>query len=123
MINYKEIEQKWQAEWSRAKVFEAEPNEKKPLLVTAAFPYVNSPQHIGHIRTYGTADSYARYKSKGEKNATTPRTIDIIQTAMYFEWFLCSSSFMNLTEETCEWKKLESIVTNAIPERSSQKKI
>jgi len=61
MINYKEIEGKWQKAWEEAKVFEVEPNEKRPFMVTAAFPYVNIPQHIGHIRTYGTADTYARY--------------------------------------------------------------
>ncbi len=61
MLDYKEMEEKWQKAWSQAKVFEPEPNDKKPLLVTAAFPYVNSPQHIGHVRTYGTADTYARY--------------------------------------------------------------
>ena len=62
MMDYKAIEAKWQKAWDREKVYEAEPNEKEPLLVTAAFPYVNSPQHMGHIRTYGTADTYARYK-------------------------------------------------------------
>lgn len=61
MLDYKEIERKWQTAWAHARVFEAEPNEKEPLMVFAAFPYVNSPQHIGHIRTYGTTDTYGRY--------------------------------------------------------------
>ena len=61
MINYNEIEKKWQKAWEDSKVFEVEPNDKKALLVTAAFPYVNSPPHIGHARTYGTVDAYARY--------------------------------------------------------------
>ena len=61
MLDYKGIEQKWQKAWDNAKVYEIEPNERPALLVTAAFPYVNSPQHMGHIRTYGTADTYARY--------------------------------------------------------------
>ena len=61
MIDYKEIERKWQTAWAHARVFEAEQNEKESILVFAAFPYVNSPQHIGHVRTYGTADTYARY--------------------------------------------------------------
>jgi leucyl-tRNA synthetase len=62
MINYKELEARWQKAWADAKIFEAEPGDKDGLLITAAFPYVNTPQHIGHLRTYGTADAYARYK-------------------------------------------------------------
>lgn len=72
MINYKEIEEKWQKAWNSAKIFEVEPSEKEGLLVTAAFPYVNSPQHIGHIRTYGTADTYARYKRMRGFNVLYP---------------------------------------------------
>ena len=61
MMNYSDIEAKWQKAWADAKIFEVEPSDKKSLLVTAAIPYVNTPPHIGHIRTYGTADTYARY--------------------------------------------------------------
>ncbi|WP_048192189.1 leucine--tRNA ligase [Pyrolobus fumarii] len=57
------IADKWRARWEEAKVFEADPNPEKPkFFVTAAFPYPNSPQHIGHGRTYTIADVYARYK-------------------------------------------------------------
>ena len=62
MINYKELEARWQKAWADAKIFEVEPDDRDGLLITAAFPYVNTPQHIGHLRTYGTADAYARYK-------------------------------------------------------------
>ncbi len=72
MMNYKSIEEKWQRAWADAKVFEVEPNDRKPLLVTAAFPYVNSPQHIGHVRTYGTADTYARYMRMMSFNVLYP---------------------------------------------------
>jgi leucyl-tRNA synthetase len=72
MIDYKDIEQKWQKAWNDAKIFEVEPNDKKPLMVTAAFPYVNSPPHIGHARTYGTADAYARYKRMRGFNVLYP---------------------------------------------------
>ena len=61
MIDYNAIERKWQKAWADAKVFEPEPSDKKPILITAPFPYVNSPQHIGHLRTYATTDTYARY--------------------------------------------------------------
>ena len=52
-LNYAEIEPKWQKAWADAKVYESEPDERKGMLVTAAFPYVNTPLHIGHLRTYG----------------------------------------------------------------------
>ncbi|MEM4295852.1 MAG: leucine--tRNA ligase, partial [Candidatus Anstonellales archaeon] len=35
---------------------------KKKFFITAAFPYPNSPQHIGHARTYSMTDIYARFK-------------------------------------------------------------
>ncbi len=72
MIDYKAIEEKWQKVWADAKVFEAEPDDRPGLLVTAAFPYVNAPQHIGHLRTYGTTDMYARYKRMRGLNVLFP---------------------------------------------------
>ncbi len=61
MINYSEIERKWQKAWADAKIYEPEPNEKEGFLVTFAFPYVNSPMHAGHMKTFSLTDSYARY--------------------------------------------------------------
>ncbi|MEM3405124.1 MAG: leucine--tRNA ligase [Candidatus Micrarchaeaceae archaeon] len=73
IIDYKSIEEKWQAEWEKAKIFESDVNnEKKPYMVFAAFPYVNSPQHIGHLRTYGTADILARYMRMRGYNVLFP---------------------------------------------------
>jgi leucyl-tRNA synthetase len=66
MINYPEMEKKWQKVWEDLKVYEADPDNRPALLVTAALPYVNMPQHIGHLRTYSTADLLARYmRAKG----------------------------------------------------------
>ena len=57
-----QIAEKWQNEWEKAKVFEANPDPKREKrMITVAFPYTNSPLHIGHGRTYITADIYARY--------------------------------------------------------------
>ena len=56
------IEEKWRKRWADAKCFEPDPDSaKEKRYITAAFPYPNSPQHIGHGRTYTTADIYARY--------------------------------------------------------------
>lgn len=58
----KEIDQKWQSQWKDAALFDVDPaKSKKKKFITAAFPYPNSPQHIGHGRTYTTADIYTRY--------------------------------------------------------------
>jgi leucyl-tRNA synthetase len=72
MIDYNEIEAKWQTRWEVDRVFEVDPNDKPGLLVTAAFPYVNMPQHIGHLRTYATTDLYARYKRMRGFNVLYP---------------------------------------------------
>ena len=72
MINYSEIERKWQGEWEKARIFEGDVGSKESFMVTAAFPYVNAPQHIGHMRTYGTADVLARYKRMRGMNVLYP---------------------------------------------------
>ena len=75
MIDYRSIEQKWQKAWDDAKVFDPEPDEREAFMITAAFPYVNAPQHIGHIRTYGTTDTYARYKRMKGFNVLYPMAL------------------------------------------------
>jgi leucyl-tRNA synthetase len=58
----KKIEEKWQKKWEAARIFEANPDPSKPkCFITVAYPYPNSPQHIGHGRTYTLADVHARY--------------------------------------------------------------
>ncbi|MGC9132732.1 MAG: class I tRNA ligase family protein, partial [Candidatus Micrarchaeia archaeon] len=61
-MDFKNVEKKWRDVWEKEKIFEVEPNNKPKFFITAAFPYPNSPQHIGHARTFGTADVYARFK-------------------------------------------------------------
>ena len=60
-INWNEIETKWQSKWNESKDFETNPNEKPKKFITVAYPYPNSPQHIGHGRTYTLADVHARF--------------------------------------------------------------
>ena len=72
MINYKEIEQKWQKAWQDAKAYEPEVSDKESLMVFAAEPYLDMPQHVGHLRTYGTADVYARYMRMKGMNVLYP---------------------------------------------------
>jgi len=55
------IEKKWRQKWIDTKQFESDPNNKEKKFITVAYPYPNSPQHIGHGRTYTLADVHARY--------------------------------------------------------------
>ncbi|MGC8676140.1 MAG: leucine--tRNA ligase [Candidatus Micrarchaeia archaeon] len=71
-LDFPDIEKKWQKAWDDAKVFEAEPSDKPAFMVFAAFPYVNTPLHIGHLRTYGIADMLARYKRMRGYNVLFP---------------------------------------------------
>ena len=66
-INWNLIEKKWLDYWRINKINESDiDNTKKKFFITVAYPYPNSPQHIGHGRTYTLADVHARfYKLKG----------------------------------------------------------
>jgi len=65
-INWNEIENKWRSKWNESKDFETDPNDKPKKFITVAYPYPNSPQHIGHGRTYTLADVHSRfYRMKG----------------------------------------------------------
>lgn len=61
MTNWNNIETKWRVKWQENHDFETNPNEKKKKFITVAYPYPNSPQHIGHGRTYTLADVHARF--------------------------------------------------------------
>ncbi|MBS7613695.1 class I tRNA ligase family protein, partial [Candidatus Bathyarchaeota archaeon] len=59
----KSIEEKWRKIWEEERAYEADLNQSKPkFYLTVAYPYPNSPQHVGHGRTYTITDIYARYK-------------------------------------------------------------
>ena len=60
-VNWNEIEVKWRSKWNENKDFETNPNKKQKKFITVAYPYPNSPQHIGHGRTYTLADVHARF--------------------------------------------------------------
>ena len=65
-LEWNDIEKKWRERWIAEKQFETNPNNKQKKFITVAYPYPNSPQHIGHGRTYTLADVHARfYRMKG----------------------------------------------------------
>jgi leucyl-tRNA synthetase len=62
-LDWDVIQQKWSKRWDKDRIFEPDPEPGKPkFYLTVAYPYPNSPQHIGHGRTYTLTDVYARYK-------------------------------------------------------------
>jgi len=56
-----------------------DPSREK-FYLTAAFPYPNSPQHIGHARTYTITDVYARFKRHQGKNVLFPMGFHVTGT-------------------------------------------
>jgi len=73
MSQTKQIEEKWQAKWEKARIFEADPDPKrKKLLVTFPYPYMNGPLHVGHTFTATRVDVYARFKRMQGYNVLWP---------------------------------------------------
>jgi len=72
-INWNSIEEKWRDKWEAQRIFQADPDyAKKKYFITVAYPYPNSPQHIGHGRTYTLADVHARYMRMKGYNVLFP---------------------------------------------------
>ena len=73
MSQTREIEQKWQAKWEAARLFEADPDPKrKKVMVTFPYPYMNGPLHVGHAFTASRVDAYARFKRMQGYNVLWP---------------------------------------------------
>ena len=75
-----ELEDKWQKKWADARIFEPDVSEIRKFFLTAAFPYPNSPQHIGHARTYTTTDVYARFMRMKGYNVLFPMGFHVTGT-------------------------------------------
>ena len=72
-LDWDRIEEKWRKRWTDDKLFETDPqSHKKKYFLTVAYPYPNSPQHVGHGRTYTLADVHARYKRMNNYNVLFP---------------------------------------------------
>jgi len=73
MVDWKHIENKWRTKWADAGIFETDPDPDKPkYYLTVAYPYPNSPQHIGHGRTYTLTDVHARFRRMQGYNVLFP---------------------------------------------------
>jgi leucyl-tRNA synthetase len=67
---FNKLAEKWSKDFCN--LYNVEPNDRPKFFVTVAFPYTNSPFHIGHGRTYVTADIYARYMRMKGYNVLFP---------------------------------------------------
>jgi len=73
ILDWSKMEEKWRRIWESSNIFEADADFKKDkYFLTVAYPYPNSPQHIGHGRTYTLADVHARYMRMRGKNVLFP---------------------------------------------------
>lgn len=75
-----ENEEKWQKKWAEEGVYEPKDEGGEKKFYTAAFPYPNSPQHIGHGRTYTILDIHARYSRLHGKNVLLPMGFHVTGT-------------------------------------------
>ncbi len=60
--NYIEIENKWQKEWYKEKIYESKKTNNKKFFIHFAYPGVSGYLHVGHMRGFTYCDIIARYK-------------------------------------------------------------
>ncbi len=69
-----QIDAKWQAEWEKCRLYRADDTSfKKKFYLLIEFPYPSGAGlHVGHIRSWGAMDAYARKKRMEEYNVLYP---------------------------------------------------
>jgi len=60
--NYVTVEQKWQNEWFKNKIYEAQKEKNKKFFIHFAYPGVSGYLHVGHMRGFTYCDTIARFK-------------------------------------------------------------
>lgn len=82
LVDWKEIDKKWQKAWREEEIFEADPSEESKFYLTVAYPYVSGPMHVGHARTYTVPDAIARYKRMQGHNVLFPMAFHFTGTPL-----------------------------------------
>lgn len=78
MINSREIEKKWQAQWVKENAFQANPKSTKPKYYALdMFPYPSGTGlHVGHAASYMPTEIISRYKRAKGFNVLHPMGYD-----------------------------------------------
>ncbi|MBO4366311.1 MAG: leucine--tRNA ligase [Clostridia bacterium] len=78
VYDFKQIEPKWQAEWEKARLFEAEDNSNKPKFYgLVEFPYPSGHgMHVGHIKAYSGLEVVSRKRRMQGFNVLFPIGFD-----------------------------------------------
>jgi leucyl-tRNA synthetase len=77
IVNFSDIEKKWQDKWEKKKVFEVKENKKNKFYVLEQFAYPSgSGLHIGHAFIYTIGDIFARFKRMQGFNVLHPTGYD-----------------------------------------------
>ena len=72
-VDWKQIDRKWQSEWAKARIFEADPDpSRQKCFVTFPFAYMSGPLHVGSGFTAARIDAYARYMRMRGLNVLFP---------------------------------------------------
>ena len=72
-VDWKQIDKKWQTEWRKAAIFEADPDpSRSKCFVTFPFAYMSGPLHVGSAFTAVRIDVYARYMRMRGYNVLYP---------------------------------------------------
>jgi len=120
-LNWARVGEKWRKKWSESRIFESEPqSHKKKYFLTVAYPYPNSPQHVGHGRTYTLADVHARYKRMKSYNVLFPMGFHYTGTPIVSMSQRIKSNDLELIET---FKQIYKIPTNIISSFKEPKKI
>ena len=78
MINFKEIEAKWQERWEKDGIYKFDSNSKKEkIYCLEMFSYPSGAKlHMGHWYNYGPVDTWARFKRMEGFNVFHPMGFD-----------------------------------------------
>jgi leucyl-tRNA synthetase len=80
-MDISKIENKWQKEWEKSKIFEVEADKKKEkLFFTMPYPYISGSLHIGQGRCAINVDIFSRYKRMRGFNVMFPMAFHITGT-------------------------------------------
>lgn len=73
VVNFRDIEKKWQKAWSDKKAFEPKiEKDKSKFFFSVPYPYVSGALHVGHGRTYVSGDVLVRFKRMKGFNVLWP---------------------------------------------------